>query len=182
MLFARATLGSIWLLSVLLLVSCVEDKDYGEANTLRPNVNRDVQLNSNDAVAEDSATKLDSLINLPFEPEENEFKISDVVQNGEDSATPGPKDRRLTVVLRFSKEDTEKLVDRLERRKKPFETEIEAETWFPAELKAKSDASGNQQLKGSGYGAEEFTKSPWLNGSLIRVSDTDYFILILQTS
>lgn len=162
-------------------ISCVEDKDFGEANNLRPNVNRNVDINENSNIAEDSEEKLDRLINLPFTPIENSFREEAVRAATNSNRAPGPNDKRLVVVLRFSPEDTESLVEKVSKHQEVFKTDVEPETWFPAELIAKSGTSGNEQLKGTGYSAKDFAKSPWLNGSLIRIDETDYFVLVLQT-
>ena len=161
--------------------SCVEDRDYGQATNLRPDVNRNVEVNANANIANDSEIALDEIINLPFEPEESIFREIAISEDAS-NRVPGPKDKRLTVVLSFSEEDTRSILENARTVKPPFETEVEAEPWFPAELLAKSETSGNQQLKGMGYSAKEFTKSPWLNGSLIRIDETRYFVLILQTT
>jgi len=180
--FSRAPVRLIIILFAIAVAGCVEDKDYGEVSNLRPNVNRNVDVNSNQNIADDSEEKLDSLVNLPFEPVENIFREDEVVTAGNSERSPGPADRRLTVVLRFSPDDTKALLDKVSKGKAPFETFIEPEPWFPAELKAKSETSGSQQLKGIGYGAQDFMKSPWSNGSLVRIDETDYFVLTLQTS
>jgi hypothetical protein len=136
----------------------------------------------NKNLAEDNEDKLDSLINLPFEPEENVYREEQLPVVEGNSRVPDPNDRRLTVVLRFSDENAEKLIAKVTTEKPPFKTEIEAPSWFPAELIAKSSTSGNERLNGTGYSSRDFVKSPWLNGSLIRVDETNYFVLILQTS
>ncbi|MEZ5305848.1 MAG: hypothetical protein R2684_01750 [Pyrinomonadaceae bacterium] len=160
--------------------SCVEDKDYGEANNLRPNVNREVEVNDNESIAEDNEDKLGTLINLPFTPVENSYREDLVGPDGRQ-----PKDglgaRRLTVVLKFSEEDTTKLVEKLTTKKTPFKMEVEAEPWFPAELVAKSGTAGNEMLKGTAYGAVDFVRAPWTSGSIVRIDETDYFVLILQS-
>lgn len=160
--------------------SCVEDKDYGEANTLRPNVNRDVESNTNQKVAEDNEEKLDSLVNLPFEPIENVFREEPVVSNTNTAVSPEPGEKRLMIVLRFSTEDTASLIKRASSQGEPYQTSVDPEPWFPVELIAKSGTSGNEQLKGTGYSAKDFVKAPWLNGSLVKINDTEYFVLQLR--
>lgn len=172
----------LFLLVTVVSLSCVEDKDYGEANNLRPDINRNVSVNTDGNVAEDEQVALDELINLPFKPVESVFRENEVSAASDSNRVPGPTDRRLTVVLRFSEEDTIKVMEKIKGEKAPFDAVVEPETWFPAELRAKGDAAGDQQLKGKGYGAKPFTKTPWLNGSIVRVDETDYFVLTLQTS
>lgn len=180
--FARAISLIISLSFAIAALSCVEDKDYGEAGNLRPDINRNVQVNENDNVAEDSEIKLDALVNLPIEPEESVFNEEPILNANTSNSNSESVGKRLKVVLRYSEEDAAKLVRRLAKENPPFETEVAAESWFPAELKAKSETSGNQQLKGKGYSAVDFAKAPWLNGSVIRIEETNYFVLILQTN
>lgn len=176
MLFLRASLLIVGVFLVLASSGCVEDKDFGESNNLRPDVNRNVDVNANGNVADDNEERLDSLINLPFEPIENSFREDPPPAANTENA----KARRLTIVLRFTPENAAKLVETASKQQPPFKTDVEAEPWFPAELIAKSGTSGNEQLRGIGYSAADFVKAPWLKGSLIRIEDTDYFVLILQ--
>ena len=125
--------------------------------------------------------KLKDIINLPFEPEFNDFREDKVVKKADSDRVPGPTDRKLTVVFKFSPEDTKSLLEQLKSAKLGFETSIEPETWFPAELIAKSDTTGDKTLKGIGYGVEKFAKNPFNTGSLMKIDDTDYFVLVLQT-
>lgn len=173
---------------VFLFASCVSPEESVEdSNTLRPKVNTNINadlanVNSNANVAEDDLLKLKDIINLPFEPEFNDYRQEPLVESVSSNRVPGPTDKKLTVVLKFSAKDTEKLMTELKKSKKPpFETETEAEDWFPAELIAKRETSGDGTLKGVGYSSEKFTKTPFNTGTLIYIKDTDYFVLILQT-
>ena len=180
--FARA-LPPLLLVLVMFSAACVEDKDYGQANTLRPEVNRNSNINVNNEPAEDSTVKLESLINLPVEAEENDFRIEDVKPaKGSDERVPGPTDRILTVVMRFSDEKAAELVELVEKDKAPFEAGVIPEPWFPAELKAKAESEGDQEIKGKAYSAKAFSKSPWLNGSIVRIPQTNFFVLRMSSS
>ncbi len=82
--------------------------------------------------------------------------------------------------MKFSEKDTEKLIALVSSRQPPPQpAETTTETWFPAELIAASGLSGNETLKGTAYSAEDFMKSPYNQGRLIKVDETDYFILEL---
>jgi hypothetical protein len=166
------------LLSALFLFACVEDKDYGDqANSLRPqeNQNSSVNVNSNANLVEDSAIKLSEFVNIPYETEQDTVWRVDEI----DRAKGGGK--KLTAVFRFSKEDSEKVRTDLSSRRPPFEAKVDAESWFPAELIAKSATTGDDTLKGKGYSAESFVKSPYKSGTLVHIEDTDYFVLTLTT-
>ncbi len=154
-------------------ISCSRSNvDQGEVNKLRPDINENANADPNASIAEDNETELNSLINLPFEPSENVYR-EDLVKDTKDK-------RKITAVLKFSEDDTKSLLEQLEPKSNPFATKIEAEPWFPAELIAKSQTSGDESIKGVGYNAESFFKPPFNSGSLTRINDTDYFILNLQ--
>ncbi len=171
----------ILFLSVMFYSCATPDVDEGEVNRLRPVVNKNANVNvdPNANVAEDNELKLNSLINLPFEPEENDYR-EDVI-GIQDGRVPSPTGRKLTAVLKFSTEDTKSLIDQLKEKGTPFETKADSETWFPAELVAKSQTAGDERLKGTGYSAKGFYKPPYSRGSVTHIDDTEYFVLILQT-
>ncbi len=179
-----------FLLIVLLFSSCVSPEESVEdSNTLRPKVNSNVNVNmsnvnvdANINVAEDDLGKLKDLINLPFEPEFNNYRLESISEDVNKSPVPESVGQKMTVILKFSSDDKEKLIDQIKGKKPPFEVKTEAENWFPAELVAKSNAAADKSLKGEGYSAEKFVKSPFNIGSLIHIKDTDYFVLILKTN
>ena len=109
MLFARA-ITPILLAISFFSVACVEDKDYGEANNLRPEVNSNVNSNApvEEKPAEDSKQKLETLIKLPIEPEEADFRVDSMSKNAGEERVPGPEDYMLTVVLKYSDENAGK--------------------------------------------------------------------------
>ncbi|MDQ3042529.1 MAG: hypothetical protein M3R11_09180, partial [Acidobacteriota bacterium] len=74
------------------------------------------------------------------------------------------------------------IVASAERYKTPAPADIDAEDWFPPELVAKSQESGDASLKGIGYAANDFLQPPYSNGRLTRINDTDYFVLELFSS
>ncbi len=165
--------------SAIFLFSCVEDKDYGDqANSLRPqeNQNATVNVNSNANVAEDNALKLSEYVNIPYETEQDTVWREDQM----DPAKGGGK--KLTAVFRFSKENSENLRAELAKKRAPFDAKVDAESWFPAELIAKSETAGDATLKGKGYSAESLLKPPYKSGTLIHIEDTDYFVLTLLTN
>jgi hypothetical protein len=166
------------LFSALFLFACVEDKDYGDqANSLRPNENQNatVNVNSNANLAEDNALKLSEYVNIPYETEQDTVWREDEL----DKAKGGGK--KLTAVFRFSEEDSKRIREDLAAKRPPFEAKVDAESWFPAELIAKSATTGDDTLKGKGYSAESLVKPPYKSGTLVHIEDTDYFVLTLLT-
>ncbi|REJ78823.1 MAG: hypothetical protein DWQ47_05100 [Acidobacteria bacterium] len=167
------------LLSILIFSGCVEDKDYGEANQLRPpeDTNRPINLNvnSNENIAEDNAIKLSELVEIPYEPEQ------DSVWREEEIAEDAGGGKKLTAVFRFSKEDGEKIREELSSKGQPFDAKVDPETWFPPELAARSSTTGDETLKGKGYNASSLAKGPYKTGTFVHIDETDYFVLTLLT-
>lgn len=168
--------GAIFL-STLFLFGCVEDKDYGQANALRPqeNAKTPVNINSNANIAEDNELKLSELVNIPFEP------AQDAVWREDELSEENGGGKRLTAVFRFSPEDGEKLRESLGKNGAPFEGKVDPESWFPPELAARSSTTGDETLKGKGYNANSFAKPPYTTGVIIHIDETDYYVLRLQT-
>ncbi len=164
----------ILLLSIICFSCATPDVDKGEFNKLRPDLNKNSNLNidPNANVGADNEVELNSLIDLPFDPKENVYR--------EDAIEETDK-KKLTAVLKFSEEDTEKLIEQLKSNGQPFESKVDPELWFPAELIAKSQTSGDETIKGVGYKADLFFKAPYEMGSITEIVDTEYFVLILQT-
>ncbi len=173
---------SVVLLALIFSVACLgEDKPIDDVNTLRPNVNQNenTSININANVADDNDIKLMELINSPYEPiGDSPWREDDLAANADNS---GQKGKKITAVLKFSEEDTKKILEKAGSRKNPYKVSIDAESWFPAELIAKSDTTGDTTLKGTGYSADEFVKSPFNEGSLIYIDGTDFFVLNLRS-
>ena len=157
----------------LIQTACLSPEESNvDSNTLRPNINTNFDSNATNAnanKAEDDEAELDKLVNLSFVPEENVWRKDIVGGQADSNRAPGPSDYKLTAVLRFSEKDTKSLVAKVSAAKPPFDAEIEVETWFPAELIAQGDTTGNSKIKGKGYSADDFLKPPYSQGSLIRI-------------
>jgi hypothetical protein len=168
----------------LLFSACLSPQESNiDSNTLRPNINTNFNSNTdaNSNTSEDDETALNTLINLPFVPKENAWRKERITADANSNVAPEPTDYKLTAVLKFSENDTQELISKSKGNKMPFKTELEAESWFPAELIAKGETSGDSTLKGLAYGVEDFVKAPYSSGVLIQIDDTDYFVLVLQT-
>lgn len=114
------------------------------------------------------------MINLPVEPEETVWR--------EDPADPANQQqfsKKLTAVLKFSATDTAKLSAIIEKGSPPLSATIGTESWFPAELIAQGDLSGDDTLKGDSFAATDFYLPPYTDGKITHVENTDYFILEL---
>lgn len=169
-----------FLVSAFFFLAC---KTYdNDSNVVRQmsNENQNSKISNigeNQSQAKDDAEELGKIIKLPFEPEEALWKTEAAakIPNGKDGET-APK---LIAVLKFKSEDAQKIVERSANYKPSTSTSVSAENWFPPELVAKSQESGDETIKGNTYEPNDFAQSPYENGSLTRIAETDYFVLEL---
>ena len=147
--------------SILLLGSCgggTNTNSIGRSDTANS------KISESDRDPKTNVEELSVLVNVPY-------KAEDIVWKSEAQA------KRLIAVLRFSPADSAKIVAEAEKLRAPASIAIQSETWFPDELIAQSDMSGDGTLKGTSYGADMFLLPPYNEGRLIRIDDTEYFVL-----
>jgi hypothetical protein len=108
--------------------------------------------------------ELGVIVKIPYETE-------DIVWKNYSEA------KRIVAVLRFSSANANKIVT--EAGGTPEGKSVPVETWFPAELTAQSEMSGDNALKGIAYPATAFYQEPFVAGKVTRIDGTDYFILDL---
>lgn len=183
--FPRTRVQLLVIVGALFLVACVSPENSTiDTNALRPNVNTNFNSNAANANAnttQDDERELDKIVNLPFTPEETVWRKDKIAADTNDNRVPGPVDYKLTAVMKFKESDVEALVLKAKEKTPPRAIDLEPETWFPAELIAKTQTSGKSTIEGLSYSAEGFMKPPYSVGSLIHIKDTDYFVLKLQT-
>ena len=171
--FVRAK--SIWflLLALSFSISCgnqVESNVNGKANTNAAAANAN---NENSTVSNDDVAALGTEVLLPVVPEE-------VVWREEKEKSSDHK--KLTAVMKFTEEDAKNLAAQAEKHRPAEAVEIDTEQWFPAELVAQSQLSGNESLKGNAYAPTDFLQLPYKNGRLVRIENSNYFVLELATN
>lgn len=120
--------------------------------------------NSSANAPKTNAEELGLLVNMPFETEE-------IVWN-EDQLH-----KRVIAVMRFSPENSKKLIAEAEKFKQPEKVTISIETWFPPELVAQGDMNGEDSVAGLAYPANMFFQSPYNEGRITHIEDSDYFVL-----
>lgn len=136
--------------------------------------------NSNGAASlKDDIEELELTIKLPFHPEEAVWREEVLGKAGDNRMPPAPTDKKLVAVLRFLKDDADKITAQAEKYKPAAPEIINSENWFPAELVAQSQTSGDETLKGKSYAANDFYNVPYADGKLTRIDGTDYFVLEL---
>lgn len=164
-----------------ILVACNAGEnqyDAGQISNANQNINAQVSKENANSV-KDNVEELELTIKLPTHPEEVLWREDkpDASNGAAANAQPGKK---MTAILKFSAEDAAKIVAQAETYQPPTPAQIETETWFPAELKAQSELSGDETLKGNSYAANDFLQPPYETGKLTRLEDSNYFILELS--
>lgn len=172
---SRSLITHIIIITGLFIASCADQNPENvNMNSSPTNAN----LNTNQV--KDDVAELLLVIRLPEVPTEAVWR-EETLGNASNRA-PGPTDRKLTAVLKYDDATAAKLLSLIEKHKKPESTEIGAENWFPEELVAQSQVSGNEMLKGTTYGANDFLNMPYGNGKITRIENTNYFVLELFTT
>lgn len=178
--FASKIYTCFFLISLLLINAC-----SGGANTNQDSnqTANQKETDSNSVVAaKDDPAELAKIIVLPIMPEEAIWREEPRGKQTDANRAATASDRKLTAVLLYTEEDAQKLIELIEKHKPAESVQLETESWFPAELIAQSQISGNETVKGNAYAASDFLQPPFQTGRITRVSGTDYFILELFTA
>lgn len=170
-----------FLLCACFLANCkTYDNDSNIVRQKQDNTNQSEKIESigeNQSQAKDDAEELGKHIKIPYETEEALWKIEDKAKIP--NANHGETAPKLIAVLKFKSADAQKIVEQAANYKPPTETSVSVENWFPPELIAKSQESGDETIKGTVYAPNDFAQSPYEHGSLTRIAETDYFVLEL---
>lgn len=137
-----------------------------ESNT-NTNAKKPANTNANAETTKDDLEEFGKIVNLPAQPEEVTWRES--------------ADKKILAVLKFSASDANTVVSQIEKQKPAQNAEINPENWFPPELIAQSQQSGNETLKGKEYSAADFFLAPYAKGKITRIDETNYFILDLSS-
>lgn len=158
--------------SVLILLSLAQILTNCSAPAGNSNSPNAIAANSSNASSQagpnDNIEELMLLVRLPLEPEEVAWKEK-------------PEQKKLTAVIRFSPENATKMAAEMAKNGQASPETLTVETWYPAELIAQSDVTGESSLKGRSYPAEPFLNPPYTKGKITRVENTDYFILQISS-
>lgn len=117
--------------------------------------------------AKSNIEELSLQVNVPYEAEDIVWKET-------------ADHKQIIAVLRFSSEDANRVVAEAAPRQAPQNVILSSETWFPAELIAQSEMSGDDSLNGLAYAADRFYQEPYTSGRIVRIEGTDYFVLELS--
>ncbi len=144
-------------------------KSPGPAN--EANTNRAVEPGMEGA--KDNADELRTLINLPYEPE-------DLIWKEYTAGKPGEKQgRRVLAVFQFTPDESRKLIEAASKVRSPVPVALSTEKWFPKELVTQSEIGGEDGIQATAYAANEFMQTPFSEGTISRVDNTDFFVLDL---
>lgn len=150
------------------MLGACSGRSTNSANTANSNTAAANNSDPADESVKDNAEELATLARLPFEPEEVTWK----------ETTAGDK-RKLLAVIRFTPEDSKKIVENAAKIKAGEPVSIPSERWFPAELISQAEMSGDYQITATAYPADEFYQAPYSEGRLSRFQQSDFFILEL---
>jgi hypothetical protein len=180
--FTFVNLTAILILAILSSSAChnsnlannSSDSSAGNANQTN------VANGGNANQAKDDVEELGKIIKLPLLPEEANYWEENLTESGGNQNSPANK--KIVAVLKLSSENAAQLVANIEKIKPPTDSDIDAESRFPAELIAQSQLSGDETLKGKSYAADDFLQPPYKSGKITRIENTDYFVLELTTN
>lgn len=180
--FSSAKLFPILFLMIFLIGGCGENGS-GDGNTNASVSDNQVEKieNNNANISKDNIEELDKIIKLPIEPEEATWREDVLNKENGNNNLPESNGKKITAVLKFSAKDAQSIVEQIDKTKPAFASDVDAESWFPPELIAKSQESGDENLKGISYAADDFLREPYKNGKITRINDTDFFVLELTS-
>jgi hypothetical protein len=167
--------------SILMLMfsNGCSNKPSNQKNVNIVSSNTNSEIKNEKSLAKDDIEELELTIKMPFHPEEALWREEPLGNQTNNNRLPAPNEKTLTAVLKFNPEEANKIVETAEKIKPAQPIEIEPERWFPPELIAQSQQSGNETIKGKTYAADEFFQSPYLQGKLTRIEGTNFFVLEL---
>src|SRR5688500_791957 len=151
------------LLSSLIHLSCSSSTKDSNATNAGAN-----SSNTSNTGPKDNVEEFADLVRLPFTPEEVAWK----------EAAGG---KGVTAVVRFSPENAAKMAAEVAKNGQPSIETLTVETWYPAELIAQSEMTGESTVKGQSYPADPFLNPPYSKGKITRVENTDYFIIQISS-
>jgi hypothetical protein len=132
------------------------------------------------SLVQDDIGELGKIINLPFEPEEVVWQDNNLTADGVDQVSAS-NEKRFVAVVKFNSEDSNRIITQAEKYEPAKFSVIDAENWFPVELIAQSQLSGDETLKGNSYAADDFFLDPFNKGKFTRIANTNYFVVELTS-
>jgi hypothetical protein len=150
--------GTLTILLSLLISSCAGPD--GNANSSAPTRNGQAAIEQEQIKT--NAEELGLLVRLPYETEDIVWRAY-------------PASKRIIAVMKLSRADADRIAT--EAGSPGESTSVSAQSWFPDELIAQNEMSGDSSLKGTAYPATTFYQEPYSTGKVIRIEGTDFVIL-----
>lgn len=175
------------LAATLVSASCAASDDATITQNLNDRHSQDMNSKSNTApnspTPADVSRDIEALgktIGLPVRPRAAVWNAQKL--GNANNQVPGPTDYRLVAVFEFDEAGVKTLLEKIGETSPAAAVRIE--NWFPEELKkaaetSKSNAANDPELEGKKYDADLFLRSPYTNGTLTRIDQTNYFVLRL---
>jgi hypothetical protein len=151
------------LLASQILPSCSSPSGNNNIANTAANSSNTAQVGPKDNIEE-----FGLLVRLPFEAEEVTWQEK-------------PEQKKLTAVIRFSPENAAKMAAEVAKNGQPTDDTLTVESWYPNELIAQGELTGESMVKGKSYPAETFLNPPYTKGKITHVENTDYFILQISS-
>lgn len=166
---------------VELFSACTNDTAINSSEvSSNQTINQTSDANKSANITKDNVEDLMTIIKLSLEPEETIWREGVPVNQNSEARNSPANNKKLIAVLRFSAENADKTVWQAQTYKPPTPVQIQTEDWFPAELIAQSELSGDETLKGMSYAANDFIQPPFTAGQITRIENSNYFILELS--
>lgn len=143
-----------------LLPACVAGTDQ-KPNTRPPGSANAADQNT---APHTNVEELGLLVRVPYEAEDVVWKES-------------PSGKKVTAVLLFSKETAERVVADAQAHGAGQPVTISPEIWFPDELIAQGEMSGDAAIRGMAYPANDFFHDKYNTGRIIHIEGGDHFVL-----
>jgi hypothetical protein len=170
------------LIFLFAFVSCVSNNNNSNQNTGKENNNTAKIAEKTSDDPSDDTEELAARIKLPVTPEDVLWKETSGEKTAANSAVSGdPNAKKLTAVLKFSDVDSEAITQQVQKISPPMNITIDPEEWFPPELIAESETTGDQTLKGKMFDARDFLQEPYKKGRIVKLEQAGYFVLELTT-
>jgi len=157
--------GSGIILSLILAALTLSGCGAGDSSNSAANADNASASNSNSVKT--NVEELGMIVNVPYESDDCSFKEF-------------PSQKKLVAVLRFSPNEANRLIADAVKIRPAQRMSVAPESWFPAELVAQSETTGDDMLNGQSYAANAFFQDPYNDGRITHIDQTDYFILELS--
>lgn len=167
-------LRTLLILTLLFVIGGCSGNDSGNRANSNSSDNR---ANSNRSVeprmegAKDNVEELRALVKMPFEPEDLIWMESAIGNSGE------TRKSKVLAVFQLSVEDAKKLIERVSKIRPGAPVMLTTERWFPPELVTQNELSNDEGIPATSYAADEFFQPPYSEGTLSRITDSDFFVL-----